>query len=195
MSAEFTIDGVPDFRAIEARIRRNMVNASQTWAGAFLRSLVKERLSGRPGLNRRTGNLSRDWVTDVTESGGQLAVEVKTQGVANAYAGIHEDGGTIRPTKSKYLWIPLKGNLTPSGVARISPREAIGTGNLFIQWNKGPIAYMRRRMARGWHLEPLFVLKKSVTIPARMGAGIHFRSKLPDLSSSLAESMRIGWEG
>lgn len=195
MSATFTIEGAPDFGAMERRIRANMAAAAQTWTGAFLRALVKERLSGRPGLERRTGNLSRDWVTDVSESGGQLAIEVKTQGIANAYAGIHENGGTIRPTKSKYLWIPLKLNLTANGVARMSPREAISTGNLFIQWNKGPIAYMRRRMARGWRLEPFFVLKKSITIPARMGAGVLFQSKLPALSSSLSDAMKTGWEG
>lgn len=74
------------------------------------------------------------------------------------YANIHETGGTITPKNSKYLAIPLDAARTKGGDQRnISPRDF---ENTFIR--KG-IIYQKQ----GKNIVPLFVLKKSVRIPAR----------------------------
>jgi len=160
-----------------------MAAFGQEWVS----KLVTQRLSGRPGLNRRTGNLARSFKSRAymaPELGG-VALDVEPEGPGSEYVKIHEFGGTIKPKHSKFLWIPIAKNLTPDGVARMSPTQAIATGNLFIQWNKGPTAFMRRKMARGWRLEPMFALRKSVTIPARMGARSLWASSIPSLTTRL----------
>lgn len=82
------------------------------------------------------------------------------------YLNIHEDGGTIRPRKSKYLTVPLKAALDSRGVPiKKSAREWDNTfvsrtknGNLIIFQKKG-----RREVV------PLYVLKKEVYIRPRLG--------------------------
>lgn len=201
---EFKLDKLPNFNVISDRMRKAMGAACRNWSTAFLNVLVTTRLSGRPGVNRVTGNLSRDWVVDITTD-PDIAVTIKTQGVANAYAGVQEgkDGQDtiIRPVKSKYLWIPLHANRAANGAARISPTEAIQRGG-FISWKYGPVFFARPvtkartnrfLKATGGNVA-LFVLKKEVRIPARMGAGNLFRSMLPGLSQQIATAAAEGWQ-
>lgn len=193
-TVEFRLEKIPDLSVISAKTAKGMRSAMRAWASNFWATLVRERLSGSPYLNRRTGNLARDWVIDVSD-GDQMQVEVRTQGTANAYAGIHETGGTVRPKNSKYLWIPLKPNQTASGVARLSPRQAIQAGG-FIDW-RGPIFYGTHGTTStggAKRLVPLFVLKREVRIPPRMGAGSLFQSQVPNLERLIALEQMGAWE-
>lgn len=197
MSAEFYAEPLPDFVRIGARMHAGMASAAKLWGLAYLSALVKTRLSGRPGLNRVTGNLQRDWIVDST-AGDEISVKVETQGVANAYAGIQERGGVIRPVKSKFLWIPTEANRTPSGAPRISPTEAIQRGG-FINYKRGPVFFAKpmtkstKKTLVTHGLVALFVLKKQVTIPARMGATALFRARLPGLTESMTKAAMEGW--
>lgn len=197
MSVEFYAEPLPDFVAIGAKMHAGMAAAAKNWGLSYLVALVKTRLSGRPGLNRVTGNLQRDWIVDST-AGDEISVTVETQGVANAYAGLHERGGVIRPVKSKFLWIPTEANRTPSGAPRISPTEAIQRGG-FINYKRGPVFFAKpmtkstKKTLVTHGLVALFVLKKSVTIPARMGATALFRARLPGLTESMTKAAVEGW--
>lgn len=193
-AVEFQLEKIPDLSVVSGKIARGMRAAMVAWANNFWATLVRERLSGSPYLNRRTGNLARDWVVDATD-GEQMQVEIRTQGTANAYAGIHETGGTIRPKNAKYLWIPLKPNQTAAGVARLSPRQAINQGG-FIDW-RGPIFYGTKGTTStggAKKLVPLFALKKEVYVPPRMGASSLFNSKLPQLERLLAMEAQGAWQ-
>lgn len=198
MSVEFYAEPLPDFVQIGARMHAGMANAAKAWGLSYLVALVKTRLSGRPGLNRVTGNLQRDWIVDAT-AGDDISVTVETQGVANAYAGLHEHGGTIRPVRSKFLWIPTEANRTSSGAPRISPTEAIQRGG-FINYKRGPVFFAKpmtkstKKTLITHGLVALFVLKKQVTIPARMGATALFRARLPGLTESMIRAAVEGWK-
>ena len=75
----------PDLSMV-AGARAAMNKALASWGRSYWRRLVEERLSGRPGLNRRSGNLSRDWVVETSGDADEMSVTVRTQGAANAYA-------------------------------------------------------------------------------------------------------------
>ena len=193
-TVEFQLEKIPDLSVVSRKTAQGLRSAMRSWAMNFWATLVRERLSGSPYLNRRTGNLARDWVVDVSD-GETLSAEIRTQGTANAYAGIHETGGVVRPKNAKYLWIPLKPNQTAAGVARLSPRQAISQGG-FIDW-RGPIFYAHQGTTStggAKRLVPLFVLKKEVKIPPRMGARSLFESKLPQLERLLSLEMQGAWE-
>lgn len=185
----------PDLSMVAGKARAAMNKALTSWGRAYWRRLVEERLSGRPGLNRRSGNLSRDWVVETSGEADEMSVTVRTQGAANAYAGIQERGGTIKPVNGRYLWIPLAANLRSNGMARLTPSQAIQQPH-FIRWDRGPVFFgkspvkqSKKSFAENFGIVPLFVLKTSVTIPARMDAGQLFQSMLPDLKTSISDAI------
>lgn len=174
------------------------------WGSTFLARLIQQRLSGRTGdmgLNRRSGNLQRDWNMTSTVSGDTLDVTVQSSGAADAYAGLQERGGTVRPVRAKWLWIPLAANLTASGVPRISPAQAMSNGGFFTNArNGGKIfwAYALTKAARAktkGSLVPLFALKSQVKIPARMGATTLFESMTPLLETAILAEAEGAWNG
>lgn len=174
------------------------------WGSLFLARLQKERLSGRVdgdmGLNRRSGNLSRDWNTTTSASGGDLQVHIQTTGVGDKYAGLQEFGGVVKPVSAKWLWIPLGANKTAAGVARITPRQAMSNGGFFTNAKTGgrifwayALTVAARKKAKG-NLVPLFVLKKEVKVPARMGATSLFERMLPLLGYAVIAEVEGAWD-
>lgn len=165
-----------------SRAQKEMERFGQDWT----RRLVSERLSGRPGVNRRTGNLARSFKSRTFDSSllGAIVLDVQPEGPGSEYAHLQEFGGTIRPKRAKNLWIPIAGNLTPAGVARITPTEAINRGGFFA---KG-IFFGKPLVGRGKAQAapvPLFVLKKSVTVKGRMGASRLWADSMPSLTARL----------
>lgn len=172
-----------DFGArFKTRAAVEMNRFGQSWIG----TLVSQRLSGRPGVNRRTGNLARSFKSKVTDSTllNAVVLDVQPEGPGAEYADLQEFGGTITPKRAKNLWIPIAGNLTPAGVARITPTEAINRGGFYA---KG-IFFGKPLVGKGKATAkpvPLFVLKKSVTVPGRMGATPLWEQSLPSLTARL----------
>ena len=151
------IDRVPN--AIRLAVRQGV-----TELGRRGQRLVKEGYLSGERLAVRTGNL-RSSVTMATEStssservylragGGQRDVR---------YAALQEYGGTVVPVNAQYLAIPLAAAKTRAGVSRYaSPRDVPG---LFIIKSKAGNLLLVRRKGKKNKLEPMFVLKKSVTI-------------------------------
>jgi hypothetical protein len=165
-----------------SRAQKEMDRFGQDWT----RRLVTERLSGRPGVNRRTGNLARSFKSRTFDSTllGAIVLDVQPEGPGAKYANLQEFGGTIKPVRAKNLWIPIAGNLTPAGVARITPTEAINRGGFFA---KG-VFFGKPLVGRGKakaNPVPLFALKKSVTVPGRMGAERLWGESMPSLTARL----------
>lgn len=187
---------VPDPRRLHA--------VGKEWGAMYLDRLQRTRLSGRVegdmGLNRRSGNLSRDWNTTTDVTGGNLEVLVESSGTGDKYAGLQEHGGTIRPVSAKWLWIPLAANKTASGVARVTPSQAMSNGGFFTNARSGgkifwayPLVKAKRTAAH--NLVPLFALKSEVKVPARMGATSLFDSMLPLLGMAVIAEVEGAWNG
>ena len=147
------------------RFNRALVPALDDYALLDLDPRVQQNLAGTI-LNRRTGNLAaRTRVTKATVTGRQVSISIQTNGIP--YGLIHETGGTIRPKTKQFLTIPLPGALTPSGVLRKSAGE--------LQQNPSPFdtTFIHDGTIigdRNGRLTPLFILRKTVEIPARRWA-------------------------
>lgn len=118
---------------------------------------------GSSGLNARSGAL-RNSIRHVVKPGPQgtemsLSAGGRFGGADVRYARIHELGGTIRPKRAKNLAIPTDAAKTGAGVSRVpSPRD------MALSWaptNNGPGMLVDESGT------PMFILRKSVTIPAR----------------------------
>jgi len=120
--------------------------------------------TGSP-LKSRTGRLSNSIGSRVqTTSVGVQAIigSGVGRGERVPYAGIHETGGTIRPKNSKYLTIPLKAAKTAGGAPRGKARDF---SNTFVLKAKSGQLLIVQKTGKD-SLTPLFVLKKSVKVPA-----------------------------
>ncbi|MGD8388165.1 MAG: hypothetical protein PVG49_13570 [Desulfobacteraceae bacterium] len=129
-------------------------------AGERLVRKIARRLSGAV-LSERTARLKNSLTHQETAD----TLEISAGGGPDevAYAAIHHYGGTIRPKKAKALTIPF-----PGGPAdRRVPLRASDFDDTFIA--KGIIFQTTGRSSRsgGERIEPLFILKKAVEIPAR----------------------------
>lgn len=113
----------------------------------------------------RTGRLRASYIHEVRNR--VLTVGVVKDKKVLIYAGIHEgvdasgnirDSATVKPVHARALTIPLPAAKTAAGVTR---RRARAYKNTFV--HEG-IIYQRRGKKK---IVPLFVLRKSVTVPAR----------------------------
>lgn len=125
----------------------------------ILEAAIKDNIRSKSGLKVRTGRLLNSVKKEIVEEGDTLYGEVGTEGVP--YAGIHEFGGTITPKNAQNLTIPTSRNRRADGSPRMSIRDVFATKKAFIA--KG-IVFLKKSKD---DIEPMFILKKSVTIPAR----------------------------
>lgn len=133
----------------------------------YVAAAVQRNIGNGGLIGRRTGNLARAVKSVVTVTGaGHVVGTVWPDRDLVPYGDIHEDGGTIVPTRSQALTIPLKAMLTGNGVARGTAQQvrqnptAFGFTGTFVA--KGVIFGKE-----GKQIIPLFALKPSVVIPAR----------------------------
>lgn len=191
MSAEFVVT-LPRIPIADAQA--SAVRAMRGWGQSYLNDLRNDRLhnqrTGR-GLARRTGNLANGWNSATTADSTGAELRIWISGPGAKYAGLQEEGGTVRPTHSKYQWIPLDANKTPAGVTRMSPREAIQRGGVIIKNVFFGVSGSGKKRTAGFDLTPLFVLKKFVYVPARMGAKAHFASKMNSLADAIRKSQEV----
>jgi len=115
-----------------------------------------------------------------------------TKGPATRYASIHERGGVIEPVNKKYLAIPLEKTSggRPKFPTPASAAAKFGEKNVIvIKSKKGNLLIVRLRRVSGSDrgkvigIEPLFVLKKSVKIPARRWLSGGVRRNIGDMRS------------
>ena len=184
MAAKVTIIGKDFFNALRALKTETVIQmgkAFRTAGNVFVARFTKERLSGRPGLFRRTGSLARSPVVVVSagEGGEGVGMAVAIGGPAAPYARIQEYGGEI--TGKPWLTIPIPGGpaLTPSGVSRYPSARQV-PGLFFIPRKGGDPLLATQRGGRKGGLNIWYVLKRKVRIPARMGYVDTWESQLPE---------------
>jgi|MGYP005650459667 phage gpG-like protein len=155
----------------------------------YVSTMIRERLSGRPGLKRRTGDLARSTNSITVGNDLRNLTMIATIGRAKRYAAIHEFSGVIRPKRAKFLTVPLDSVRTASGVPRFKASEIDDTftislrGKLFIARSFKSLTVARSILRRAKNLLTLgpprkngritvllFKLVPSVKIPARLGA-------------------------
>ena len=138
-------------------------------------------LSGLTAGNRRgsgtkalqdTGRLVQSWLAATPRVDG-LTVTIQSN---VAYARLHNEGGTIKPRAAKNLALPLS-QKAALGAKRIGVRAYVDsvakkTGKKpFVLTSKAGNKFLVVGNRAGG-LDFLFLLKKSVTIPARRYAGM-----------------------
>ena len=142
-------------------------------------------------LKVRTGALRRSIGQEVT---GTSIMDLQASIYSAAYVGsqelkyakIHEYGGTInaidkyvRVPGGPYLNIPTSDNKTAAGVTRLQAREVFNQGGYIAKTRSGKWGvFLDGKM--------MFVLKKSVTIPERLGMRQSVDDEIPTLLGNLA---------
>lgn len=171
-------------------IPRAMKRAMQRYLKYISDMLIKRHSQPWPGgttansLSKRSGQAIRS----IAQS---LKVETTSSDVLGYIGGIyylqaHEDGATIRARRSKYLTIPLPAALDQRGVPR--KRSAREWSNTFIIKSKNNNLLIVQRTATG--IVPLYVLKKQVRIPKRLGMGEALNRYLPTLGEYLQAELK-----
>jgi hypothetical protein len=173
-------------QAIRKVPKRVLLEAKRIFARhvVLLKTYVrKEYLTGgttRDKLAVRTGNLRASTrELPVVEKGDSVESGLGFgTGYAKTHIGPAGQISTIRPKKGKFLAIPLDAALTPSGVAKGSPRSGIwgdtfvfrlrdGSGRLMLFGKKIVQKGAKAGQARG-NIVPLFLLVKQVRVPTRV---------------------------
>jgi phage gpG-like protein len=152
-----------------------------TDATLYLERQLKSNISGKI-LHVRSGRLRNSIGSIVKDTDKQLEGVVGSgvrQGERVPYADIHETGGVVTPKRVHWLTIPLRDALKPSGVPRGRARDF---ENTFFAYSKAGNLILFQRKGKG--AVALFLLKKSVTIPARRYMSItaeEARDKIADI--------------
>lgn len=178
--------------ALEAIPEREFENAKRAFSAAVLNAHSEVKDNVRNKLKVRTGALARAIKTMVS---GQSVDNLKAMiyaahtvgGAEVIYAPIHEYGGTIKAKKAyagvpggPYLNIPTGRNKTGVGVTRMQAREVFQDGGFVAKTRSGKWGvFLDGQM--------MFVLKKSVDIPARLGMRDAAENQIPTLLSELSE--------
>lgn len=148
-------------------------------AALVMESALKGNISGAI-LKVRSDHLRASIGSKIEAGDNGLRASIGSgarQGAPVTYAGIHETGGTIRPRVGQFLTIPLRAAQTSSGVNRFTAQQLkegvagysgsfIMKGIIFGVTKSGTSTLKNGRYRKGG-IVPLFVLKRSVNIPAR----------------------------
>ncbi len=133
----------------------------------LLEAEILQNIRKGAGLHVRTGTLLNSIGASkkvVEDSNGFIYGEIGPEGVP--YAAIHEFGGTIVPKNAKALAIPTRENQRPDGLPKITTQD-LKNGLVPSFVNKGIIFGIFGGKGKTAEAMALFILKSSVTIPAR----------------------------
>ena len=161
-------------RELDVFVLKKIPSALERAVKVYLREVQKDLLSKHSNpyskdavkktvLSKRSGEAMRSIVKSVKVEASVKQVIGKIGGIH--YLKSHEYGAVIRPKRSNYLTIPLPAALDSRGVPKKrSAREWKDT--FVIKSKKGNLLIVRKKRAG---IEPLYVLKKRVVIPKRLG--------------------------
>lgn len=140
----------------------------------------------RPGsLSRRSGGLLRTLSPSRITVSGSEASEITVSFKLSGKALVHERGATVVPRKSKYLTIPLAAALDSRGVP-LRPSAKDWSNTFVFKSKKGNLLI---GMRKGKELVPLYVLKRSVTIPPRLSFKEAFTAGKDFLADAIAKEV------
>ncbi len=147
---------------LQQKARNVFLNAANKLQATMVR---RSTVAGGVFKTNPTGALARSWQVE-SNSNPLLPISVAIKSQGTPYAVIQEKGGTVTPKKAQWLTIPLDANKTKGGDTRMSATRAFKSG-AFVFTSKAGNKIIGQR--DGKNIVPLFVLKKSVTIPPRLG--------------------------
>ena len=203
-----TIDG-RTFDDIEAGLRdlahsveRAVDDAAPKVKAGLLKMLTKvaAELAERHGNPWRAGGSGSDLFSRTGGGLRGIANSIRVMGSGSEIVGsiaaanhmsIHETGGTITAKRSKYLTIPLPSALDSRGVP-LKPKARDWDRTFVARSRKGSLLIFQRR---GREIVPLYVLKSSVEIPARLGMGTTVAAHLPWFEQQAFESIVSSFSG
>lgn len=138
-----------------------------------------------PGtLSKRSGRLAASLNASqikVSEDDNDVGVSFTLTGIAV----VHETGATIRAKSAQYLTIPLPAALNSNGTPKRP--TARSWNNTFVKRSKkGNLLIFQKN---GKELTPLYVLKKSVTIPKRLAFKEAFEAGKDFVADQLAAEL------
>lgn len=148
----------------------------------------------RPGTRLPTGVRSGKLARRSGATIRAVKKSVKVRGTGRDITGtiggpfwlvVHEEGATIRAKRARYLTIPLPAALTSRGTPR--RRRARDWPNTFVQRSRrGNLIIFQKRGSR---IVPLYLLKKRVRIPRRLGLGATLRAAAPVALDRIGEAV------
>jgi hypothetical protein len=142
-------------------------NAAWQTLVRFRDIFIRMRLSGRPGLNRITGQLIRSFKVGRSPRGVPIDRVRAWLASGSPYARIHEEGGVIRPKRAQALAIPIGPARTKAGATKGGYESPRNHNDLeFIKRGHGRAPILAR--VTKTRVTPMFVLVKSVTIKPRL---------------------------
>ncbi len=141
-----------------------------------------------PGtLSSRSGGLVRRLRNDTVRITGDLDSEIRGRLRLSSIMGVHEFGATIRPKKAQFLTIPLPAALNDDGTPKL-PKARDWPDTFVARSRKGNLIIFQK-IRGSQEIVPLYVLKKEVVIPPRLGAGITIDAAVPAFVDSLIEKL------
>ena len=182
-------------KKLTPELKETILDETQVQADKLTNWIVKKHLSGPHGENRlavKSGNFRR-LTLPIKPKTYKKKMKAGTQ-FAGAGARIHVGPRgqvtTIKPITSKYLAIPIGAALTAGGVPRYSsPRDVPGLslitslrGNLILVSQVGNM------------LEPFFLLKKQVEVPARVFPEEILKRRILHIAKDYREALRTTLE-
>lgn len=152
-------------------------------------ALVEKHSKSYPGgttsdsLSKRSGRGIEAIRQGVKITGGRLdtlraRLKIPTPIAYHEYEHTKRAGG-------KLMTIPLPAALNPNGTP-IKPSARAWENTFITTSRRGNLIIFQRR---GRRIIPLYVLKDSVTVPARLGAGKMMQTKLPHFQERIADSI------
>ncbi len=195
MSAEFTFDTDAFEKALK-RIPKTLsheIDGALNRIGVAFTAAMDGRFNGTSsppfwanesddGLVSRTGHLARSIGFEVqggTAVHGKSLVLFIGDAIRGRYAATQEFGATI--TGSPWLTIPLPDNKTASGVDRYQSAAALRDDpsvESWIQRSKAGNLIIRAKFEEDGEIKNLWILKRQVTIPPRLGFTKTFKAQL-----------------
>lgn len=155
---------------------------------------IIQRVKADAALKTRTGNYARALLPMPIETDGYSVTGGMYVDLNKAkYGAIQEFGGTIRPVHGRYLTIPIGDALTGNGVARFTARGLIENpqafGFLRTFFYKHVLFGDPTKGGQMVRAVPLFVLKSSVTLPARHPVQNAADAERPGIEARIAEAV------
>lgn len=183
-----------DLARADAGLRREMRNFMEAVSTALARRHSTPWPGGtsQPGavpgtLSRRSGGLQRRLRTSATVS-GSIGSELRGIFRGSEIMAVHEFGATIRARHARYLTVPLPAALNPDGTPR--RQRARDWDNTFVAKSRAGNLIIFQRRSGEETPTPLYVLKKEVYIPPRLGVRATFDAGIDFFVDNAVKAMR-----
>lgn len=184
--AEFAKQLDKDLKQTAPILKRELKSYLESLSEAAYRRHSRPWPSGTTDktLSRRSGRAIESLKTNIKVSGSTIS-DIKGHLGGVFYLNTQEYGATIRPKRSKYLTVPLPPALNPDGTPK-KPNARAWKNTFIATSRKGNLLIFQRIDKK---IVPLYVLKKEVKIPPRLGMKQSIEVSLPYFVDRVVDQM------